>query len=61
MPLLLPAAFAGHAVLSRLFPARQSGLYDPLLVAQLGDTNSSVVDASERVGVPAALQLLEPR
>lgn len=55
------AAFAAHAVLSLLFPWRQSATYDLLLVNHTAGLNQSQLDLAESLAVPIALRLANNR
>ncbi len=55
------AAFAGHAILSGLFPWRQVTIYDSALRKQVANLTAGQLDAAEAAGLGAARPILQAR
>ena len=54
------AAFAGHTIVSNLYPWNQ-GKYDTLLAKQLSDVSAADRRKAEGIAVPIAVKLLRER
>jgi hypothetical protein len=56
----VPAAFAGHTIVSNLFPWNQ-GKFDGLITKQLQGVSDADTNKAESIAVPIAVKLLRER
>lgn len=53
------AAYAGHYVLSTLFPWSQSAIFDKLIATQLANLTASQLEVAQAIAVPVARSLMK--